>query len=99
MKYPNIFLLYALKSVSKFLWDSRIDEDITEQINFTGPVGHEHPPLTGAKTAISGSGGAKSDAPDAPKHPKDGDLAAIIKAWPDLPEHIKQAIIALVQTH
>lgn len=64
-----------------------------------GPVGHEHPPLKGSKTAISGSGGAKSDAPDAPKPPQDADLAAIVKAWPDLPEHIKQAIKALVQTH
>jgi len=63
-----------------------------------GRVGHEHPTLTVSKTAISGSGGAKSDAPDAPKPTQDADLTAIIKAWPDLPEHIKQAIKALVQT-
>ncbi|MHC4566795.1 MAG: hypothetical protein ACYTE3_13700 [Planctomycetota bacterium] len=64
-----------------------------------GRVGHEHAPLTPSITPISGGGGAKSDAPDAPKPPQDADLAAIVKAWPDLPEHIKHAIKALVQPH
>ena len=64
-----------------------------------GRVGHEHSPLTGAKTAISTSGGAESDGPDAPKPPHEPDLAAIVKAWPDLPEHVEQSIKALVETH
>ena len=29
----------------------------------------------------------------------DPDLALIVKSWPNLPEHIKMAIKALVQTH
>jgi len=43
-------------------------------------------------------GSAKSDAPDAPKHPQDPDLDALVKAWPGLPEHIKQAIKALARS-
>ena len=64
-----------------------------------GRIGFEHPTLTPSKTPISTSGGAKSDAPDAPKPPQDPDLAALVKAWPELPQHIKQAIKALAQTH
>jgi len=30
---------------------------------------------------------------------KYSDLAAVVKAWPELPAHIKQAIKALIQTH
>jgi hypothetical protein len=64
-----------------------------------GDAGHEHPALTPSKTPISTSGGAKSDAPDAPKPVLEPDLTKIVKAWPQLPDHIKAAIKALVQTH
>ncbi len=64
-----------------------------------GPVGHEHPPLTVSKTPISKGGGAKSDARCAPEAPKDPDLDIVVKAWPELPGHIKAAIKALIQTH
>ena len=63
-----------------------------------GDAGLEHPPLTPSKTPILASGGAKSDAPHAPKPPQDSDFAALVKAWPNLPGHIKAAIKALVQT-
>ena len=64
-----------------------------------GDIGHEHSPLTASKTPISEGGGAKSDAHDAPKVPKDPDLDIVIEAWPELPGHIKAAIKALVETY
>ncbi len=64
-----------------------------------GRIGLEHPPLKPPRTAISTSGGAKSDARDAPKPVQDPDLTNIMVAWPELPEHIKAAVKALVQPH
>jgi hypothetical protein len=54
--------------------------------------GIEQSLLTPSKIPISVSGGAKSDAPDAPKPPQDADLASLVKAQPELPDHIKAAL-------
>jgi hypothetical protein len=45
------------------------------------------------KTALPEPGGAKSGAPAA-----DPDLTRILDAWPTLPEPIRRAILALIET-
>jgi len=67
-----------------------------------GDTGLEHPPLEQSKNPISASGSAESGAPNAPNTPKipqDPDLAIVVEHWPNLPEHIKAAIKALIQTN
>jgi len=64
-----------------------------------GDEGIEHPPLALSEAAISRSGGAKSGAHDAPNPMHDSDLALIVDRWPMLPEHIKAAVKALIDTH
>jgi hypothetical protein len=67
-----------------------------------GDTGLEHPSLALSKTPILTSGGAKSDAPNAPntpQTPQDPDLALVVKCWPNLSEHIKAAVKALVESY
>jgi hypothetical protein len=70
-----------------------------QEIIKLGDTGLEHPPLVQAKTPISTSSSAKSDAQSAPKAVKYPDLDAVVKAWPELPEHIKKTIKTLIEAH
>jgi len=49
------------------------------------------------KTRIVELGGAESGALGAKKIPDDPDLAAVVEAWPKLPEAIKAGILAMVE--
>jgi hypothetical protein len=62
-----------------------------------GDEGIEHPPLALSKTAISEIASAKSGAPKDQNTPLDPDFSLIKDRWPGLPEHIKQAVLALVR--
>jgi len=60
-----------------------------------GPPGHEHTPLAGSKTAISGEGGAKSDARRSADAAHDPNLARLIGAWPKLSKTVRREILRL----
>jgi hypothetical protein len=63
-----------------------------------GDEGIEHPPLALSKTPISETLSAKRGAPNAENTPLDPDLALLHDRWPKLPEHIRQAVLALVRS-
>jgi hypothetical protein len=61
-------------------------------------MGIEPPANSLENTTLSTAGGAKCGALATNSSPIDLDLAAIIRAWPDLPEAIRAAVRALVET-
>ena len=93
MTFRPLSILRKTKPIS-----SLIAGETAFQEKGMGRVGPEHPPLKPSKTPISGKGGAKSDAHDAPNCLHDPDLAEIVRLWPKLSERTRTAIKALVET-
>ena len=62
-----------------------------------GDTGLEHPGPTPPKTPISGKLCAECGALDNQSPSSDPDLNRLNQAWPDLPKHIKQTIMEMVQ--
>ena len=62
-----------------------------------GRTGLEHLAKTTGKTSDSKAGGAESGAVADELAPIDPDVRRIIEAWPTLPKHLRQSILALVQ--
>lgn len=61
------------------------------------PRGFETPPQNTDHTAFSGEGAAKSGAVHhCQELPADPDLARLVEAWPELPQPIRAAIVAMV---
>ncbi len=60
--------------------------------------GSELSALALSKTVISPDVRTESGTPDAQNTPLDPDLALIVDRWPNLPEPIRQAVLALVRT-
>jgi hypothetical protein len=61
------------------------------------PQGLERVAKTTGKTGIPDSGGAECGALGAQNAPSDPDLAAVVDAWPTLPEAVRTAILAMVK--
>jgi len=63
-----------------------------------GDEGTEHPRDTPGNSPISIQGGAESGALGAREAAVDPSLAAVVEAWPKLPDGIKAGILAMVRT-
>jgi len=61
-----------------------------------GDKGLELPPKSAGNTGFSETGGAESGAVGARMGLSDPDLAAVVAAWPNLPEATRAAVVALV---
>jgi len=62
-----------------------------------GDEGLEPPPKSTANTGFSETGGAESGAVGARMGLSDPDLAAVVNAWPTLPEATRRQVVAMVQ--
>ena len=62
-------------------------------------TGLEQTALKYSKTTISQKAGTKSGTLNVNIIEKYPELREVIAAWPELPEHVKQTIIELVQKH
>jgi hypothetical protein len=60
-------------------------------------MGIEPPATFPENTAVSGQGGAEFGAPATPSPAIDPGLAALIDAWPTLPEPIRAGILAMIR--
>lgn len=60
-------------------------------------TGFERPAKNTANAAVDGRGGAESGALGARERPIDPELAAVIDAWPALPEATRSAILAMIR--
>jgi hypothetical protein len=60
-------------------------------------LGLEHPQQNSSEAADPEEGGAESGAPAARTAISDPALAALIDAWPDLPQPVRRGILAMVE--
>ena len=67
------------------------------QVARMGGTGLERPAKPLRKQAIAETGGAESGALGGEFDPVDPDLAAVIEAWPKLPEAVRAGILAMVR--
>jgi hypothetical protein len=61
-------------------------------------MGIEPPANSPENTTLSPEGGAKSGSAAVEIRPIDPDLARVVTAWPELPEAIRRAVLALVNS-
>ncbi len=61
-------------------------------------AGIEHPAQNGENSLGAGESGAECGALGAQNGTVDPELAAVVDAWPKLPEAVRLAILALVRT-
>ena len=76
----------------------RLGDAIDSDLVRVGRTGLEHLAKTTGKTSDSKASGAESGASEADSVDSDPDLQRLIDVWPTLPEAIRRAIMAMVET-
>ena len=61
-------------------------------------TGSERSPCPPGNSHIATTGAAKSGAPDAANQVVEAELLEVVNAWPELPDVLKSAILAMVRT-
>lgn len=69
----------------------------TQSINASGWGGIRTPRKNAGKTQVTNQSGAESGALGAREAPIDPELAAVVEAWPALPDAIKAGILAMIR--
>ena len=78
--------------------DRYAKQSVRQDLQPVGGTGLEVPRENAGETVDSNRGGAECGALGAREAPADPELAAVIEVWPTLPDAIRRAVLAIVES-